>query len=127
MLLRLAGFVIPTHLILCVKQYMNSPLFPLYVSTVNGQYHKNTSKLVCNVIISNSTFKGQLIGLICHKGLSTSSGHYTAAINNNNNWYHCIAMMGKLVLHNFQDCLIVQMCAFCFIREYMAEDNIKQH
>ncbi len=44
--------------------------------TVNGQY---TSKLVCNEIISNSTFKGQLIGLIFHKGLSTSSGHYPAA------------------------------------------------
>ncbi len=36
-------------------------------------------------------------------------------------------MMGKLVLQIFQDCLIVLMCTFCFIREYIAEDNIKRH
>ncbi len=39
--LRLAGFIIPTHLILCVKQYMNSPLlvFPLYI--LKNQSTKN--------------------------------------------------------------------------------------
>ncbi len=33
----------------------------------------------------------------------------------------------KLVLQICQDCLLVLMCTFYFIKEYIAEDNIKGH
>ena len=53
------------------------------------QYCKNTSKIICNQFISSTTMGSELIGMICHKGPSTHSGHYTALVKNNNIWYHC--------------------------------------
>ncbi len=72
--------------------------------------------------ISYLTFKGQLIGLIFHKGLSTSSGHYTAAINNNNIWYHCND--GQIGVTDFSR---LSYSSDVYILFYKRMDNIKGH
>ncbi len=51
--------------------------------------NKNTTQVICNrSSISILDFKGDLLGMIFHKGPSTSSGNYTS-ISVNKIWYLC--------------------------------------
>ncbi len=54
-----------------------------------GRLSKNTTYVLCNRSISLTDFDGQLMGLMCHKGSSTNSGHYISMVKVGDIWFEC--------------------------------------
>ncbi len=61
-----------------------------FKQTSRGRVSKNHSQVCASEHLHFDGFKAKLIGIVSHKGSSSSSGHYVSYISIDSIWYRCI-------------------------------------